>query len=281
MHILSIMNHKGGVGKTTTTLNIAASLHEDGQRVLLLDLDSQCSASLAMGLSRQNISSGPTTADLLFKQRSISGSCYHNTWPGIDLVPASIDLAHAGLQLDPEGDDPWRLDTVLNASEVADTYDTVLIDCPPAISIVTVNALLASTDLLIPTVPSYLSLEGLKSIGEVVSHMRSKYDNALALSGIALTRINRHRPEMKDATREIRDHYHRNVFDTAIPETTAIEQAQKRHRSILDYAPQSKSARRYRSLTGEITQRWANYDAVLGGIRKTNTSRTVSATLSQ
>ena len=280
MHILSVMNHKGGVGKTTTTLNVAAALHEADQRVLLLDLDSQCSASLAMGLPRQNISSGPSTADLLFKKRSISNSCYHNTWPGIDLVPASIDLAHAGLQLDPGGNDSWRLDAILDTSEVTDRYDTVLIDCPPAISIVTVNALLASTDLLIPTVPSPMSLEGLKSIGEVISRMRSDYENTLALAGIALTRVDHSRSEVKDTVREIRDHYHRNVFDTAIPETNTIEQAQKRHRSILDYAPESTAAQRYRFLTGEITQRWTNYDAVLGDIRTPKVSRTVSATLS-
>lgn len=279
MHILSVMNHKGGVGKTTTTLNVAAALQEKGQRVLLLDLDSQCSASFAMGLSRQNIASGPSTADLLFKQHAVADSCYHNTWPGIDLIPASLDLAHAGLQLDSEGDAPWRLDAVLNAPAVTDTYDTVLIDCPPAISIVTVNALLASTDLLIPTVPSFLSLQGLKSIGEVVSHTRSKYSNTLALSGIALTRMDRHRPDMEDATREIRNHYHRNVFDTAIPEENFIEQAQRHHQSILSYAPHSTAADRYRTLTGEITRRWANYDTVLSGIRTSSDSKTVTSSL--
>lgn len=286
MHILSVMNHKGGVGKTTTTLNIAAALHENGQRVLLLDLDSQCSASFAMGLSRQNISSGPSTADLLFKQRSIADVRYHNTWPGIDLVPASIDLAHAGLRLNPNSDDIGRLSTVLSDSKVTDTtdttdtYDTVLIDCPPDISVVTVNALLASTDLLIPTVPSFLSLQGLKSIGEVVAQTRSKHDNTLALSGIALTRMNRHRTEMEDAMREIRTHYHHNVFKTAIPETDTIEQSQKRHQSLLDYAPHSTAAQRYRNLTAEITQRWADYDTLLNGVQTSSESDTVSSPLS-
>lgn len=280
MHILSVMNHKGGVGKTTTTLNVAAALHESGQRVLLLDLDSQCSASFAMGLSRQELTSSPSTADVLFGKRDIIDTCYHNVWPGVDLVPASIDLAHAGLRLTPEDGGLKRLTHALSSRPVTETYDTVLIDCPPSISVVTLNALMASTDLLVPTVPSYLSMQGLKSIGEVVSRTRSDYDNTLALSGIALTRINRHRSEMEDATREIRNHYHRNVFETAIPEDKVVEEAQKRHQSLFTHAPRSKAAKQYRALTGEITQRWANYDAVLGGIQQPTSANTVSSSIS-
>lgn len=279
MHILSIMNHKGGVGKTTTTLNVAAALHESGERVLLLDLDSQCSASFAMGLSRQELTSSPSTADVLFNDRDVIDTCYHNVWPGIDLVPASIDLAHAGLRLTSENEGLRKLARALSDRSITETYDTVLLDCPPAISSVTLNALMASTDLLIPTVPSYLSMQGLKSIGEVVSRTRSDYDNTLALSGIALTRIDRHRSMMEDATREIRNHYHRNVFETAIPEDQVVEEAQKRHQSLFTYAPGSKAARQYRALTGEITQRWANYDAVLGGIQRSTSASTVSSSL--
>ncbi len=279
MHILSIMNHKGGVGKTTTTLNVAAALNESGQRVLLLDLDSQCSASFAMGLSRQELTSSPSIADVLFNDRDVTDTCYHNVWPGIDLVPASIDLAHAGLRLNSENGGLQQLSQALSDRSITETYDTVLLDCPPAISSVTLNALMASTDLLIPTVPSYLSMQGLKSIGEVVSRTRSDYDNTLALSGIALTRIDRHRSMMEDATREIRNHYHRNVFETAIPEDQVVEEAQKRHQSLFTYAPSSKAAKQYRALTGEITQRWANYDAVLGGIQGVTSSSTVSSSL--
>lgn len=271
------MNHKGGVGKTTTTLNVAAALQEQGQRVLMLDLDSQCSASLAMGVSRSTLSDNMSTADVLFHDRSVADARQPDAWPGIDLIPASIDLAHAGLRLSTEDGGIQRLSRALDSSEVTTTYDTVLIDCPPAISVVTLNALMASTDLLIPTVPSYLSMQGLKSIGEVVSRTRSNYDNTLALSGIALTRIDRHRAEMKDATRDIRSHYHRNVFETAIPEDRVVEQAQKHHQSLLSYAPESKAANQYRALTGEITQRWANYDAVLGGIQTAAASNTVSS----
>lgn len=271
------MNHKGGVGKTTTTLNVAAALHENEQRVLLLDLDSQCSASFAMGLSRQELASSPSTADVLFNDRSVADTCYYNAWPGIDLVPASIDLAHAGLRLTPENEGLTQLSRALSDDTVTGTYDTVLLDCPPAISSVTLNALMASTDLLIPAAPSYLSMQGLKSMGEVVARTRSEHDNTLALSGIALTRIDRHRTEMEDATREIRNHYHRNVFDTAIPEAQVVEEAQKRHQSLLTYAPGSKAAKRYRALTEEITQRWANYDAVRGGIQQVNSANTVSS----
>ena len=276
MHILSIMNHKGGVGKTTTALNIAAALHRQGQRILLLDLDSQCSASFAMGLSRKQIADSPSSADVLFHKRSISDTCYHNMWPGVDLVPASIDLAHAGLQLNPGEGGLKHLARALSDQEVIDTYDTVLIDCPPAVSVVTLNALLASTDLLIPTVPSYLSLEGLKSLGEVVAKTRSEHDNTLALAGIAITRVSEDSSDADDAAREIRDHYHRNVFDTVIPEHEAVEHAQQHHQSVLRYAPDSEVSQRYRSLAGEITQRWAGYDTVLSGIRRHSTKQAVS-----
>jgi chromosome partitioning protein len=271
------MNHKGGVGKTTTALNVADALHEAGKRVLLLDLDSQCSASFAMGLSRKALASGPSTADVLFKEGSLANSCYHNTWPGIDLVPASLDLAHAGLRLSPSGSDLKKLTRALSDSEVTSTYDTVLIDCPPAISVVTLNALLASTDLLIPAAPSFLSLQGLRSIGEVVVKTRSEHDNTIALSGIALTRLDQSRPDVEEATQEIRSHYHRNVFRTVIPESTVVEEAQRHHQSVLRYAPDAEVSQRYRTLTGEITQRWASYDAVFDGIKMPSSEKMTSS----
>lgn len=267
MHVLSILNHKGGVGKTTTALNLAATLATDSKRVLLLDMDSQCSASLAMGLSRKQLASGPSTADVLFNKRTIQDACYHNVWPNIDLIPASLDLAHAGLSLDATSEGAEHLKQALSTAEIASTYHAVLIDCPPALSVVTQNALLASSDLLIPTRPSPLSFEGLKSLGQLVKKMRDVHGASITLLGIVITQMIQGRPESARAVRSLRDHYHHNVFETVIPEDNAVEQALQSHQPLTHFAPHTEASIRYNNLAEEITQRWEEYDSVLHGIR--------------
>lgn len=269
MHVLSILNHKGGVGKTTTALNLAATLATSNKRILLLDMDSQCSASLAMGLSRKQLASGPSTADMLFNKRTVQSACYHNVWPNVDLIPASIDLAHAGLRLDATSEGVERLKQALSTAEVASTYHAVLIDCPPALSVVTQNALLASSDLLIPTHPSPLSFEGLKSLGQLVKKMRDVHGASITLLGIVITQMVEDCPESVRAVRSLRNHYHHNVFETVIHEDDAVEQALQSHDPLVRFAPYAEASIGYNNLAEEITQRWEEYDSVLHGIRAT------------
>ena len=272
MHIIAVLNHKGGVGKTTTALNVSSFLAERDHRVLVIDLDSQRSASLTMGVPRHVLDERPSSADLLYRQSTVERARYSDRWENLDLIPASMDIAHAGVRLDTSSDGPWRLHTALNKPEVESEYDAIVLDCPPSVSVVTLNALLASDSLIIPTAPSYLSLEGLQSLGKVIDSTRSTYNTPITIAGIVLTMMDATDSETQAAAHQLRTHYGKKVFDTSIPKDPALEHAAAHHQSIFSYAPELKGARGYAALTEEITQRWKHYDTVLSGIRNVSSS---------
>ena len=279
MHTIAILNHKGGVGKTTTALNVSSFLAERDHRVLLIDLDSQRSASLTMGVPRHVLDERPSSADLLYRQSTVEHACYSDTWENIDLIPASMDIAHAGVRLDTSNDGPWRLHAALNQPDVQSEYDVVVLDCPPSVSVVTLNALLASDSLIVPTAPSYLSLEGLQSLGKVIDSTRSTYNAQISIAGIVLTMMDATDSETQAAAHQLRSHYGKKVFDASIPKDPTLEHAAAHHCSIFSYAPDSKGARGYAALTEEVTQRWKHYDTVLSGIRKASSYENRSSPL--
>ena len=260
---IPIINNKGGVGKTTTTVNVAAGLARRGRKVLLVDLDSQGSASVSLGVDHDDLA--PSSAEVLFGGQSIRDAIRPSVAENIDLLTGSLELANADVRLKQQDRGQYRLADVL--AEVEDEYQTILVDCAPSTSILSVNALVAADAFVIPVTPSYLALEGVVSLGEVVRRVRRGIGEAAPILGIALTMVDRDDEQVNDAIDQLRNHYGGKVFDTEIRKDPKLEEAPGRDRDIFRYAPDSQGAADYRALVDEIEERLQRYGSVYGNLQ--------------
>lgn len=253
-----IINNKGGVGKTTTAVNLAAGLGKSGKEVLVVDLDSQGSASLALGVERGELD--PSVATLLFGEKRPDEIIRETPLDGVDVITGSLELAHTDTRLSGKEEREERLRQAISAIE--ESYDTILIDCAPSTSLLTVNALVAADAFIIPVAPSYLSLEGVVSLGEVVRKTRMSVGEAAPTLGVAITMVGDEDKETQKIKQALRDHYGAKVFDTEIGRDPALEEAPTRNESVFDYAPSSTGAEDYRNLVREVTDRIDRYGAI-------------------
>jgi chromosome partitioning protein len=267
---IPIINNKGGVGKTTTTVNLAAGLGQTGRRVLVVDLDSQGSASFALGIERADLK--PSTAAALFGEKEASDIVRPTATTNVDVLTGSLRLADTDTKLSSVQEREKRLTRTL--SGVEEEYDTILIDCAPSTSLLTINALVAADAFIIPVAPSYLSLEGVVSLGEVVKNVRRNLGEAAPVLGVLLTMVRRDDKETAAIIEEVRNHYGGKVFDTEIQHDPAIEEAPTRGKSVFDYAPDSQGARQYQSLVDEVVDRLDRYGSVYDTVRKKKAKRT-------
>lgn len=259
---LPIINNKGGVGKTTTTVNVAAGLARRGRRVLVVDLDSQGSASLSLGVDHDDLS--PSSAEVLFGKCPIEDAIRSTGFEKVDLITGSLELANADVRLKQREGGQYRLASVLE--EVEDDYETILIDCAPSTSILSVCALVAADAFIIPVTPSYLSLEGVVSLGEVVRRVRRGIGEAAPILGLVLTMVDHSVSEVPESIEKLRSHYGGKVFDTEVRRDPKIDEAHSRNLDIFRYAPDSTGAEDYRQLIDEIEKRLQRYGAVYGGL---------------
>ena len=266
---IPIINNKGGVGKTTTTVNLAAGLAREGDRVLVVDLDSQGSASFALGVERSELE--PSTAAVLFREKPPSEVVRPTATEGVDLLTGSLRLADTDTKLSGTEGRETRLAEEL--SRLEDRYDTILIDCAPSTSLLTINALVAADAFIIPVAPSYLSLEGVVSLGEVVKNVRRSLGEAAPVLGVLLTMVQHEDRETRAIIDEVREHYGGKVFDTEIRRDPAIEEAPTRGISVFEYAPDSQGAREYRSFVDEVLDRMDRYGSVYGTVREKKSER--------
>lgn len=255
---IPIINNKGGVGKTTTTVNVAAGLARRGRDVLLVDLDSQGSASVSLGVAHDDLS--PSSAEVLFGECPVREAIRPTAVEEIDLLPGSLELANADVRLKQRDRGQFRLASVL--AEVEEQYQTILIDCAPSTSILSVNALVAADAFIIPVTPSYLALEGVVSLGEVVRRVRRGIGEAAPILGIALTMVDRSEEPVEEAIEQLRNHYGGKVFDTEIRTDPSLETAPSHDRDIFRHAPDSRGAADYARLVDEIEERLHRYGSV-------------------
>lgn len=267
---IPIINNKGGVGKTTTTVNLAAGLGREGHRVLVVDMDSQGSASFALGIERDELT--PSSASVLFGEHRPSEVIRPTETRGVDVLTGSLRLADADTKLSGKEGREKRLTEGLSAVE--EEYDTILIDCAPSTSLLTINALVAADAFVIPVAPSYLSLEGVVSLGEVVKNVRMSLGEAAPVLGVLLTMVKRDDEETRAIMDEVRRHYGGKVFDTEIQHDPAIEEAPTRGQSIFDYAPDSQGATEYQSLVDEVVDRLDRYGSVYEDVHEKQAKRT-------
>jgi chromosome partitioning protein len=249
--ILAIANQKGGVGKTTTAINLGAGLGALERRVLLVDCDPQGNATRGLGARAEP----PHLYHALVGEVPISETIRPSGFPNLDLVPAQRDLV--GIEVELVGEAGWerRLKTVL--AEVAGRYDTILLDCPPSLGHLTVNGLVAADGVLVPLQCEYFALEGISELLATVERIQGSLNRRLQIAGILLTMYDDRTNLSKDVAQEIRSHFAGKVYETVVPRNIRLAEAPSHGLPIFQYDIKSRGAEAYLAVAREVLRRAA------------------------
>ena len=248
--IIAVTNQKGGVGKTTTSINLAASLVKTRRRVLLVDMDPQGNATMGSGLPKNEI--GISVYQVLLGLEPMD-QALRPTASGYDLVPANSDLAGAEIELINLDRRERRLAHALDS--VAGQYDYVLIDCPPSLNLLTVNALVASQAVLIPMQCEYFALEGLSSLVDTIARVREALNPQLQIEGLLRTMYDPRNSLANEVSAQLVQHFGDKLYRTIIPRNVRLAEAPSHGQAVIAYDMQSKGAQAYLALAGEMLRR--------------------------
>lgn len=249
--VISFTNQKGGVGKTTSAINIASALGIMGKKILLIDSDPQGNTSSGVGIRKSQLSS--TTYDVLIGRCSASAAIQHTEFKNLDIMPSTMDLAGAEFELADIEKREKRLKTAL--SEVSDNYDIIIIDCPPSLGMLTVNALVASDGAIIPMQCEYFSLEGLSQMMMTIKQVKKLYNPGLTLTGILITMYNGRLNLSLQVIDEIKKYYANKLFKTTITRNVRLSEAPSFGQPIQYYDKHAKGADAYNEVAKELLER--------------------------
>jgi len=245
----ALANQKGGVGKTTTAVNLGAYLSTVGLKVLVIDADPQCNATSSLSINRNDV--GLSTYDALIEHYPLAEVIVPTQWKGLYLAPSSSDLAAAEIELVSEEERERLLGRSL--SPVSEMYDYVLIDCPPSLGLLTVNALTAAHNgVIIPVQCEYLALEGLTDLLKTIRMVREGLNRRLVVRGLLMTMYDPRTNLSQQVVEEVRKHFGKQVFRTIIPRNVRLSEAPSYGEPIMAYSPSSSGARAYQNLTVEL-----------------------------
>ncbi len=249
--ILAIANQKGGVGKTTTSVNLAASLAQKGRKVLVVDMDPQANATSGLGMPRGTVQEGIYEA--LTLERPVRELTQLTEVPNLWLVPATRELAGAEIELVAIEEREQRLKRAL--APVIDRYDYVVLDCPPSLGLLTLNALVAASAVVIPMQCEYYALEGLSRLLETIEHVRMDMNPNLELDGIVLTMVDARMNLTQQVADEVRNHFPDKVYTTSIPRNVRLSEAPSHGKPICLYDHRSSGSQSYLALAQELLHR--------------------------
>jgi len=253
MKIIAIANQKGGVGKTTTAVNLGAALAESGKRILIVDLDPQANATSSFGLQAVEQTS---LYEPLVGDASIIERIFPTERDGLFIVPSDLDLAGAEVEIARMPNHLTRLAETLKPLHADQTFDFVFLDCPPSLGILMSNALAAADELLTPIQCEYLALEGLVKIVRLIEQvLNSGANERLKLGGIVMTMFDARTNLSQQVVADVRKHFGERVYDTVIPRSVRLSEAPSFGKSILEYASSGPAAQAYRALAREFIQR--------------------------
>ena len=245
-HVISLLNHKGGVGKTTSAINIGAGLVELGQKVLLLDLDPQANLTISLGIQRQPV----TVYEALRGESELEPFSYK---PNLDVVTSSLDLSGAEMELVNEPGREFLLRGLFEP--LHDEYDYIIIDCPPSLGLLTLNALTSSDAVYIPLQTEFLALQGVAKIKQVIDKVRFRLNKKLHVGGVIATMYDSRKVLNRDVVATIQKYFGDRVFETMIRNNVALAEAPAQRLDIFSYQPKSNGAADYLALCGEILER--------------------------
>jgi len=249
--ILAVTNQKGGVGKTTSAVNLAASLAHLGQRVLLIDMDPQGNATTGSGVDKQRLAH--TVYHLLLREQPFSRICVKSASGDYDVLPANRDMAGAEVELVQAEEREYRLKQALDA--VSAQYDTILIDCPPALNLLTVNALTAAHAVIIPMQCEYFAIEGLADLVNTVKKIKARLNPDLVIDGVVRVMFDNRNTLAQHVSDQLKAHFGAKVFDTVVPRNVRLAEAPSHGKPINLYDRESRGAIAYLQMAQELIEK--------------------------
>lgn len=249
--VIALVNQKGGVGKTTTAVNLAAFLGKKRKKVLLIDIDPQANATSGLGIDKRELEQ--TVYDVLINDAPISDVIYETNAENVDICPTNINLAGAEVELVTVISREQILKNAI--ASVSSNYDYIILDCPPSLGLLTINALTASDRLIIPIQGEYYALEGLSQLMDTINIVKKKLNPELEILGVVLTMFNMRTQLSRQVKEETDKYFGGKVFKTVIPRNVRLAEAPSHGLAICDYDKNSKGARAYESLAKEVIKR--------------------------
>lgn len=249
--VISIANQKGGVGKTTTTINLSAALAEKGKRILIIDIDPQGNTSSGFGVDKNQKEN--TVYELILGYSTINEAIVRNVIPNLDLIPSNVNLAGAEIELI---DKPHKEAILKNELDfIQEDYDYILIDCPPSLNVLTVNAMVASDAVLVPIQCEFYALEGLSQLIHTINLVRERLNPKLDIEGIVFTMYDSRTNLSQQVVENVREHVTQKIYNTMIPRNVRLAEAPSYGEPITVYDSKSVGAESYRALAEEFLQK--------------------------